>query len=104
MATIIDLRHYLTDSGSIPEHIPAPAHHFALYIGSIGSWVTSHPAGHYVHSNVLCRRSPGRRRCLGTIEAGFGRDGSTIIWQCPICGDNGTIRGWEGTMWDRRQG
>jgi len=104
MTMITDLRHYLTEDGTIPEYIPVPAQKIALFLGSIASWVTSHPAGRYVRSNVSCRCSPGRRRCPGIIDAGFGRDGSTIVWQCPICGDDGTIRGWEGTMWDRRRG
>jgi len=25
-----------------------------------------------------------------------------MVWHCPICGDNGIIRGWEGTFWDNR--
>ena len=27
-----------------------------------------------------------------------------IVWQCPICGDNGLIDGWEDTMWNRHGG
>jgi hypothetical protein len=23
-----------------------------------------------------------------------------IEWYCPVCGDRGVIRGWEGTLWD----
>jgi hypothetical protein len=23
-----------------------------------------------------------------------------ISWYCPVCGDNGLIRGWQGTLWD----
>ena len=52
--------------------------------------------------DVACRRSPQRRRCPGEIVASFEVDGSTILWRCPACGDNGVTRGWEGTPWDRR--
>jgi hypothetical protein len=27
-----------------------------------------------------------------------------IVWQCPICGDNGLIHGWEDTLWNRHGG
>ena len=41
----------------------------ALFFGSIVAWVTDHlPDGDW-HTNVPCRRSPGRRRCLGDIMA-----------------------------------
>jgi hypothetical protein len=23
-----------------------------------------------------------------------------IDWYCPVCHDNGIIRGWQGTLWD----
>jgi hypothetical protein len=23
-----------------------------------------------------------------------------MVWFCPMCGDNGIIRGWQGTFWD----
>jgi hypothetical protein len=99
---ITDLRHFLDDDGFLPEDIPGPALNLALFLGSIVGWATSHKGGRNELTNVPCRRSPARRRCLGTIRARLDPDGETIIWQCPICGDNGTIRGWEDTLWDRR--
>ncbi len=104
MATITNLQHYLDSNGAVPEEIPAPARNLGLFLGSIAGWVTSHPAGQYERTNVPCRCSPGRRRCAGVIQARFESDGSTIIWECPTCLDNGIIRGWEETMWDRRDG
>jgi hypothetical protein len=29
-------------------------------------------------------------------------DSMEIVWDCPWCGENGVIRGWEDTLWDRR--
>lgn len=102
MALVSNLRHFLDEQGVIPEAIPGPALNFALFLGSIVSWVTSHPSGRHEETNVPCRRSPGRRRCSGTIYAWVEADGATIAWECPICADHGLIHGWEGTLWDRR--
>jgi hypothetical protein len=99
---IIDLRHFLDESGELPEDLPTPATKLALFTGAIVSWVTGRePAGHE-RTNVWCRRSPGRRQCRGEIVAGF-EDGGKVSWLCPVCGENGVVSGWERTRWDRRK-
>jgi len=75
----------------------------ALFLGAIVAWVTSGRSAADHRMNVACRRSPGRRRCPGEILASFEADGASISWHCPLCGDNGVTRGWEGTPWDRRR-
>lgn len=96
-----DMRHCLDASGAIPEGLPGPALNLALFLGAILAWVTSGRSAADPRTNVSCRRSPGRRRCPGEIFASFEADRSTIVWHCPVCGDNGVTRGWEGTPWDR---
>lgn len=27
-------------------------------------------------------------------------DYDAIYWYCPVCADNGVIRGWQNTLWD----
>jgi hypothetical protein len=100
---ITDMRHYLDDAGHLPEDMPGPALGLAQFLGSIVEWVTSHPPGRFERTNVRCRRSPRRRRCLGDIYARFEESGGVIAWHCPFCADNGFTRGWEGSIWDRRQ-
>ncbi|HEY3383532.1 MAG TPA: hypothetical protein VGK32_17340 [Vicinamibacterales bacterium] len=100
---ITDLTHFLDEHGSFPANIPGPALNLALFLASIVAWVTSHPPDEYDETNVTCRRSPSRKRCLGTIVARLD-DGEAVEWGCPVCGDNGVIRGWESTPWDRRDG
>jgi hypothetical protein len=51
-----------------------------------------------------CRRSPGCRRCRGEIVAELDHASGYIVWQRPLCGDNGTIDGWEDTLWNRHGG
>jgi hypothetical protein len=104
VALITNLQHFLDEHGVIPDEIPGPALKIALFLGSITGWVTINPATRSSETNVPCRRSSGRRRCPGTVFAQLESDGATIAWECPICGDNGIIHGWEGTMWDRSKG
>ena len=101
---VTDMTHYLDEEGLLPETLPGPALSIALFLGSIVGWVTSHPQGTYEETNVPCRRMPGRRRCVGNIFARIDAAQAAITWECPICEDNGYIRGWESTLWDRRSG
>lgn len=100
---ITDMRHFLDESGAMPE-MPGPALSLALFLGAIVAWVTSGRMAADERTNVPCRRIPGRRRCRGVIEAALAADGETVLWRCPVCGDNGKTRGWEETPWDRRGG
>jgi hypothetical protein len=98
------MRHYIDDeTGDLPEVIPERVLSLAVFFGAIVAWVTDHlPEGDPL-TNVPCRRSPGRRRCRGEIAAELDRTSGHIVWQCPLCGDNGLIHGWEDTPWDRQQ-
>ncbi|MCZ7664792.1 MAG: hypothetical protein M5U22_18555 [Thermoleophilia bacterium] len=100
---ITDMRHFLDEAGRIPDDLPGPAFGVAAFIGSIVTWVTSSRGVADLRTNVACRWSPARRPCTGIIEAGLAGDGETILWHCPVCGDKGQVRGWEGTPWDRRR-
>jgi hypothetical protein len=101
---VVDLRHYLDqETGDLPEHLPSRILNLALFL-SIAAWVTDHlPAGD-CHTNVPCRRSPGRKRCLGEIVAELNGALREIEWQCPVCGDKGWIHGGEDTLWNRGGG
>jgi hypothetical protein len=101
---VVDLRHYLDDETGDLADMPGPALNCALYFSSIVAWVSDHMPGGEPHTNVPCWRRPGRKRCLGDIIAELQPGSSDILWQCPLCGENGVIRGWEGTLWDRRPG
>ncbi len=102
---VTDLRHFLNEVGELPEEIPAPALKLALFQGAIVAWMTGTDClnGQGSRTNVNCRRSPSRRPCPGEILASLDTKSEAIIWECPLCGDNGRISGWEGTTWDRRK-
>jgi hypothetical protein len=102
---VVDMRHYLDEeTGDLPESLPTPVLNLALFSGSIVAWVTDHlPEGDW-HTNVSCRRSPGRKRCLGEIVAELEHGSGHIVWHCSVCGDKGLIHGWEDTFWNRQGG
>ena len=99
---VVDLRHYLSEETEDLADMPGPALNCAMFFTSIVAWATDHvPAGDF-HTNVWCMRRPGRKRCRGEIMAELRPDSLEIVWHCPWCGENGVIRGWEHTLWDRR--
>jgi len=94
---MVDLRHFLAPSGALAE-MPAPARRLAEYFASIVVDATSNLDD---PPSVRCRRRPGRKRCTGIIYSVPSLDDHEAIdWYCPVCGDYGVIRGWEGTLWD----
>jgi hypothetical protein len=100
---ITDLRHYLDEeTGELAADMPAPALRLAMFLASIVAWATSQEGEEGELTNVWCWRSPGRTHCRGEISARLASGSSEIVWQCPLCGVNGVIRGWEGSLWDHR--
>jgi hypothetical protein len=102
MTWVIDMTHYLNESGAIAT-MPAPAAKLAKYFGEIVSAVSNASpieVGAVVEVGIACRRRPGRRRCNGKIEALIDEE-ECIRWGCPVCQDTGYISHWQGTPWDR---
>lgn len=94
---VIDLSHYLTPAGAIVE-TPSRARLLAEYFASIVVDATSNLDD---PPTVRCRRWPKHRRCTGIIMSYPANDEhDSIYWHCPICQDNGVIRGWQNTLWD----
>ena len=93
----VDLRHYLTTAGAMAS-MPSRARLLAEYFASIVVDATTNLDD---PPTLRCRRRPGHRRCLGIILAVPSLDeDDTILWHCPVCHDNGVIRGWQNTLWD----
>lgn len=93
---IIDLRHFLAPSGSLAPELLPPARRLAEYCTAIAAQGSNFDEP----VNLRCRRRPGHRRCTGVLSINLGADLEEFVWRCPSCGDNGVIRGWQGTFWD----
>jgi hypothetical protein len=96
---IVDLRHFLNADGSIAPK-SGRARRLAQHFAAIVREITAELGEETYFPKVRCRRKPGRKRCCGEIESILDPDSGAIVWRCPICGDNGSIQGWEGTLWD----
>jgi hypothetical protein len=99
---ITDLTHFLDEDGDIAP-ISGPAWRLAEYFTSIVV-MASHPdlivPPRY---RVRCRRRPGRKPCRGMVESDLDFETEDIMWWCPVCGDNGYIYNWKGSLWDLRR-
>jgi len=101
---VIDIRHYLDENDELIQE-PGPAYRLAEHQCAIIAAVTARPRDEMDwETDVRCRRRPRNKRCKGNIVAGFQEtDPTTIVWLCPFCDDNGYIRGWQETQWDKRK-
>jgi hypothetical protein len=94
---VVDLRHYLTPAGAIAEMPPRArllAEYFARIVVDATTNLDDPPT-------VRCRRWPKHRRCTGIVMSYPANDEhDSIYWHCPVCHDNGVIRGWQHTFWD----
>lgn len=96
---ITDLTHFLDEEGRIAP-TKGPARRLAEFFASIVA-MGSHPEPIAPPEyRVRCRRRPGRKPCAGLIEVDLDPVTEDVEWWCPICGDNGYIQNWKGTMWD----
>jgi len=97
----MDITHFLDASGAIPDELPGPARNLANHFGAIIAAMTRLPWGIPDEAGVKCRRRPNRRPCNGEIVGFLHPNTLEIEWECPLCGDNGVISGWKGSLWDR---
>jgi hypothetical protein len=101
---ISDLRHFLDEETGDLADMPGPALRMAMFFASIAAWATINRSQDDPSTNFWCWRRPGPTQCRGEILAERRRGSPEITWHCPLCGMNGVIRGWEGSLWDRRCG
>jgi hypothetical protein len=94
---VIDLQHFLAPTGALAD-MPSQARLLAEYFASIVVDATTNIDD---LPTVRCRRRPGHRRCNGVVMSYPTCDEQdSIYWCCPVCNDNGVIRGWQNTLWD----
>jgi hypothetical protein len=82
-----NVRDFLNEEGELAE-TRGPATAIAIFLRSVVGWVTVRHACPAERTNITCRRSPGRQRCLGEIEAYLLPDDGEIVCICPECGDH----------------
>lgn len=96
---IADLTHFLAPDGSIGPK-DGPALQLANYLTKIVVAATVLSQTESETTVVHCRRRPNRSPCTGEIETYIDPETKQIIWCCPVCGDQGSISHWQGSLWD----
>lgn len=79
-----------------------PARRMAEHLMLLVRAATAGEGGQPWVSALPCRRRPGRRPCPGHFALLRTDVPPSIEWRCTACGDEGVIRGWEGSVFDLR--
>lgn len=95
---VSDLRHFL----DMPDDVPGPARRMAEHLTLLVRAATAGDAGGGWLTALPCRRRPGRRPCPGHLAVLRTDIPASVRWQCPSCGDEGIISGWERSPYDLR--
>jgi len=94
---VIDIRHWLNDNYDGPA-VPQLALKVAK-IKEIIIYATSACTGRKAGLAPGCWRRPQRKPCKGILDVKVvGQD--EIRWFCPVCGDEGVVRGWTSLNWN----
>ena len=96
---ITDARH-LPDPADEDPGIPRAARNIARYLCSIVAAAGAEPFESLTETHVRCRRRPRRKPCPGKIRACVDGRTDAMMWECPVCGDNGAISGWRASSRD----
>lgn len=95
----IDLRQLLS-AAEQPGHA-ARGSRLLRFAGQLVSIASVLAPGDPHESTIGCRRRPERRACPGRLAITRGDIDDEIRWECSVCGNTGTIVGWQGSRWDR---
>lgn len=98
---ITDLTDFLNEDGTILPSSGA-ARRLVDYMVSIVSVASTPFSLTQKPSIVRCRRRPNRKPCRGEIGIDLDPETEEVVWWCPVCGDNGCIKNWKGSLWDFR--
>ena len=94
---IIDIRHWLNDEQTGPA---APQLRSKVAkLAEIITYASARESDLLTGDPPKCWRRPNRRSCAGRLDIHFTED-DQIYWICQKCGDDGTIDGWRGLIWD----
>jgi len=95
---ITHLPHFLNEEGNLLNDLPTPARRLAKALCEFVTYAT-HFDG---EGDELprCFAVVKRKRCQGKVMPLISLEDARIGWHCSSCGSEGSISGWQGTLWD----
>jgi hypothetical protein len=96
---VTDLRHCLDSDGKVVAGLPSVAKQFASFLVLIVDGVMQKGLEEFGEVGIRCRT----KKCRGSVLARIDSTSEEILWKCPVCGQRGVIRNWQGTSWDQRE-
>ena len=94
---ISNITHFLDKNGDIAKDMHPEAKELASFLTFIIEATTDFEAETGFSTEINCIK----KGCKGIIRSTIlFEKNNEIFWQCPECGEEGTITEWEGTQWD----
>jgi hypothetical protein len=97
---VSDLRELLEEDRRSPGGDAGKLYRYLGLIAETGSVILP---GEGYETPMLCANPLRRRRCGGRLAVGHVADHGVIWWECNVCGEGGSISGWQDTDWDLRE-
>lgn len=97
---ITSMKKFSANQGQLAD-IPSSTRRYVKFLAQVTVSVLEAEPGVLFPTETRCRRRPGRKPCLGTIQALWDETVPEIRWFCTVCEDNGIIRDWDGLDWLR---
>ena len=98
MPYIMNLTHYLDETGRIPQDIPAPARWMGSFLALLVDEVTQqYPQ---TKTSIATTLQCLNKSCKGELIGALDDENSPVCWYCLDCGEHGTISHWQNTRWD----
>jgi len=96
---ISNMKDFMSESGAIAQSSPKRVQRLAVHLGKIVEYVTAQPELNH-QKIVSCWNKINKKRCSGKIDASIDLSSFDVLWHCLHCGDHGSIKHWEHTVWD----
>jgi len=95
---VIDITHYLDESGNMVENMPSEAKQLASFVALVVDFTSLNCSEVFVDTEIPCRNEGCNDNTLSRYEP----ETEEIIWNCLNCDHAGVIRNWKNTKWDQR--
>ena len=94
-----NIKEYTERKAANPDLISKQTQRLIDRLGTIITSVTEQPTT-LPKTIISCWNKINRKPCSGKIDASIELSNFDMLWHCLECGDHGTIKHWEHSIWD----